>query len=141
MLLPGLKVLNPFYRKYKEQLLYVLFGGLTFLVNLVVFSLFHLSVGWNELVANVAAWVFAVLFAYVTNKIWVFCSRGLSRSETLAELIKFFAGRFLTLVVEEIILFVFISCLHFASMPVKVVGQIVVILLNYIISRLFVFHK
>ena len=141
MHLPGLRVLEPLYRKYKEQLLYVFFGGMTFFVNLAVFAFVHQSMGWNELLANVAAWVVAVLFAYVTNKEWVFCSKGLGKSETLMEMGKFFAGRFLTLVVEEIILFVFITCMHFASMPVKVVGQVVVIVLNYVISRLFVFHK
>lgn len=141
MRLPGLRALEPLYRKYKEQLLYVFFGGMTFFVNLAVFAFVHQSMRWNELLANVAAWVVAVFFAYVTNKEWVFCSKGLGKSATLLEMGKFFAGRLFTLVVEEIILFAFITCMHFASMPVKVVGQVVVIILNYVISRLFVFHK
>ncbi len=137
--LPGLRVLQPFYKKYKEGLLYLFFGACTFVVNIAVYALLTIAAGWNELVANVFAWVLAVLFAYVTNKIWVFCSRCTSGARLAGEIVRFFGGRLFTLVVEEALLFLFITWLQFPGMPVKVVAQIVVIVLNYVISKLFVF--
>lgn len=141
MKLPGLRMLEPFYKKYKEILLYLFFGGLTFVVSIVTYAYFNVVLGINELVANVISWVLAVLFAFVTNRIWVFQAPTHTAGEFVRQMVSFFGGRVLTLVVEELILLVFITVLHFASMPVKVVAQIVVIVLNYIISKLIVFRK
>lgn len=63
---------NPFYTKYKEVLMYLLFGGLTTLVSVGVFALFESHFGLNEHISNVISWLTAVLFAFVTNRIWVF---------------------------------------------------------------------
>lgn len=141
MKLPGLQKPEPLYRKYKEVLLYLFFGGLTFLVSIGSYAGFNVGMGINELIANVISWFFAVAFAYITNKIWVFSTRGLEFATLVREIFKFFGGRVFTLVVEEIILYVFITRLQFNSMLIKVMAQIVVILLNYIISKLFVFKK
>ncbi|MCD8058797.1 MAG: GtrA family protein [Bacteroides fragilis] len=141
MKLPGLRILEPFYKKNKEVLLYLFFGGLTFLVSIGSYAYFNVTIGWNELIANIVSWIFAVAFAYVTNKIWVFSTRNLKVGDLLLEILKFFGGRVFTLVVEELILFVFITRLHFNSILIKVIAQIVVILLNYVISKLFVFKK
>ncbi|MCC8028820.1 MAG: GtrA family protein [Lachnospiraceae bacterium] len=138
---PGLRKLEPFYRKYKEVLLYLFFGGLTFLVSIGSYAGFNIGMGINELIANVISWIFAVAFAYITNKIWVFSTRGLEFGAFLAEIFKFFGGRVFTLVVEEVILYVFITRMQFNSMLVKVIAQVVVIVLNYLISKLFVFKK
>ncbi len=129
------------FRKYREMILYLLFGGLTFLVSIGTYALFNVWMGMNELIANVISWVFAVTFAYITNKIWVFRSRGLDFKATVLEIVKFFGGRIFTLAVEELILFIFITRMHMGSMLVKVVAQVVVIILNYVISKLFVFRR
>ena len=139
MSLPGLRIFEPFYKKNKEVLLYLFFGGLSFIVSVSSDAYFNLVLDLNALIANIFSWILAVIFAFVTNKIWVFCSRNDSFLEFLKEMFSFFAGRLATLGVEEAILLIFITWLSFNSMVVKVIAQIVVILLNYVISKLFVF--
>lgn len=139
MALPVFRMFEPFYKKNKEILLYVLFGGLTFIVSIASYVFFDVTLAMNELVANVLSWILAVLFAYVTNKIWVFDAPTHTMREFVKQIFSFFAGRVATLVVEEVILFVFVTLLAFPSVPVKVVAQVIVIVLNYVISKLFVF--
>lgn len=141
MSLPGLRILEPFYKKNKEILLYLFFGGLSFLVSISSYAYFNLVLSMNELIANIFSWILAVIFAFVTNKIWVFCSKNDSFLDFMKEMLSFFAGRLATLGVEEAILLIFITWLSFNSMAVKVVAQVVVILLNYVISKLFVFKE
>ena len=141
MMLPGLRILNPFYKKNKEVLLYLFFGGLTFLVSVISYAYFNVTLGINELVANIISWVLAVAFAFFTNRIWVFQAPTKTVSQFLMQLIRFFMGRVATLVVEEVILLVFITILGFNSMAVKVIAQVIVIVLNYVISKLVVFRK
>ena len=130
--------LRPFYVKYKEPLLDLFFGGLTTLISIFVFWLFNSPLGLNELVANLISWLLAVLFAFLTNKTWVFQSGGQEKG-FLSLMLSFYAGRLVTLGVEELLLLVFITWLGFNSMAVKIVAQIVVIVLNYVISKLLVF--
>ncbi|WP_296116325.1 GtrA family protein [uncultured Eubacterium sp.] len=141
MHLPGLRIFEKIYKKNKEVLLYLLFGGLTTIVSIGTFAWFNVGMHMNELIANVISWVFAVTFAYVTNKIWVFQSETSGFVAVLEEIAKFFGGRLATLGVEELILFVFISLLHGNSMIVKLIAQVVIVILNYIISKIFVFKN
>lgn len=131
--------LRPFYVKYKEPLLYLFFGGLTTLISIFVFWLFNSPLGLNELVANLISWLLAVLFAFLTNKTWVFQSGGQEKG-FLSLMLSFYAGRLVTLGLEELLLLVFITWLGFNSMAVKIAAQIVVIVLNYVISKLLVFR-
>lgn len=139
MHLPILRILEPFYKKHKEFLLYAFFGGLTFLVSIFSYAFFNITIGINELLANVDSWLFAVLFAFLTNRLWVFDSHTKGKRAFLLQMASFFGGRLITLAVEEAILFVFITLLGFAGMPVKIAAQVIVILLNYIISKRIVF--
>ena len=129
----------PFYVKYKEPLLYLFFGGLTTLISIFVFWLFDDPLRLNELVANLISWLLAVLFAFLTNKTWVFQSGGQEKG-FLSLMLSFYAGRLVTLGIEELLLLVFITWLGFNSMAVKIAAQIVVIVLNYVISKLLVFR-
>ena len=74
MELPGFRIFEPFYKKYKEILLYLFFGGLTMIVSIVSYAICNLTFEINELIANVFSWILAVLFAFFTNRIWVFDS-------------------------------------------------------------------
>jgi len=141
--LMSLKIFGPFlplWQKHREALLYLFFGVLTTAVNMVVFFALN-AAGVNELVSNAAAWVLAVLFAYVTNSIWVFRQKGESAGDKLRQIFSFYAGRVATLLFEEAALYIFITKLSFAVAPVKIAAQIAVIVLNYIISKLLVFTK
>lgn len=126
--------------KYKQILLYLIFGGLSFLVNLSFFFLFNYCLSINELVANVLAWIITVIFVFITNKLWVFSSGKTDFSQTVKEFLLFIAGRIGTLVLEEALLFLLITVAGLNVMLVKIIAQIVVIVLNYIISRLIVFR-
>ena len=87
------------------------------------------------------SWIITVTFAYLTNRTWVFDAATENRKELLNQIWKFFSGRIVTLVIEEAILLVFITWLGLNSMVVKIVAQVVVIVLNYVISKVFVFNK
>lgn len=136
-----LRPLWPFWQKYREVLLYLFFGALTTVISIAVFWLCDRPLGMDALIANIVSWVLAVLFAYVTNAVWVFSSRPETRAEGLRQMLGFYAGRIATLGAEELILLVFVTWLGFDSMIVKIVAQVVVIVLNYVISKLLVFRK
>lgn len=136
MELPILRILNSFYKKNKELLLYLFFGGLTFLVSISSYAVFNIRIGWNALTANIASWILAVAFAYVTNRTWVFESSTDRGSNLIKEITGFVGGRIATLVIEELILFIFITELKMNSILIKIVAQVVVIALNYVISKL-----
>ena len=139
MALPILNIFEPFYKKNKEVLLYLFFGGLTFIVSIATYAVFNVSMGINELIANVMSWVLAVLFAFATNRVWVFQAPTHTITEFLKQMLSFFGGRVVTLVIEEIILLVFITWLGFNSMVVKVIAQVIVVVLNYVISKFWIF--
>lgn len=141
MKLPLLNIFEPFYKKNKEVLLYLFFGGLAFIVSIATYAFFNVTLGINELIANVISWVITVAFAFFTNRIWVFNSPTNGAKEFMSQLISFFGGRVVTLIIEEVILLTFITWLGFPSMIIKVIAQVVVIVLNYVISKLVVFRK
>ena len=138
--LPGLRIFQPFYAAHKEVLLYLFFGGLTTVISIVSFALF-MYLGMDELLANIPSWIIAVMFAFVTNRIWVFRAPTSGAAEFLRQMASFFAGRVATLLMEELILFVFITKLGLWSLGVKIAAQFAVIVAKYVISKLFVFRK
>ena len=118
--------------EFKELVLYTVFGNMTFVISIGAYAIFNVFFGINELIANALAWVFAVLFSYVTNKKWVFKVATPTKTAFLVQMFAFFSGRFITL---------FITLLDYPSMWVKLVAQVVVVVLNYVISKLFVFKN
>lgn len=103
------------------------------------YAVFNIRMGWDALTANIASWILAVAFAYVTNRIWVFESSADSKRGIAREVVSFVSGRIVTLVTEELILLVFVTALEMNSILVKIVAQVVVIALNYVFSKLVVF--
>ena len=135
MELPILRIFNPFYKKYKEMLLYLFFGGLSFIVSIATYACFNVGMGINELIANILSWIITVMFAFLTNRVWVFQSQTDSVQAFIKQMFVFYSGRVITLVVEEAIL------LGFNSILIKVIAQVIVIVLNYVISKLVVFKE
>ena len=140
MSLPVLRIFEPLYRKYKEILLYLFFGVLTTVVSIASYWYFC-RLGLDPLVANVFSWVLAVLFAYITNSIWVFDARPAGLRERLTQMGSFFGGRIATLLMEEGVLLVGIRLLGGNEMAVKIIAQVLVLVGNYLISKFFVFKK
>ncbi len=141
MKLPVLRRLYPFYEKHKEILLYLFFGLCAFIISTGSFSILNVIFGVNELIANVISWILAVLFAFFTNRSWVFRSRTNTAGAFGKQLASFIGARIVTLIIEEAIIFIFITRMGLNSVVVKVVAQIVVIVLNYVFSKWFVFRK
>ena len=133
------KPLRSFCLKYQEYISYLVFGALTTLVNLVIF---YLLVRWmNYLAANVIAWIGAVVFAYIVNKLFVFESERTDPRGLLFEISAFFAARRLSLGLEEGILFLFVEQLGCRAGIVKLFAQILVVVFNYVASKLVIFRK
>lgn len=124
----------------REILLYLVFGGLTTAVGVCSYAAFNLWLGINALIANVLSWILAVLFAFFTNRVWVFAARTETVSEFGRQLVRFFGGRIATLLAEEAILAVFVTWLEFDSIAVKLAAQAAVMILNYVISKWIVFR-
>ena len=122
----------------RELILYVVFGAFTFFVNLISYFFFANLLGINYLISNAIAWFLSVLFAYVTNRRWVFESRS---PNILKEMSLFFGGRIFSGVVDMFLMYAFIDLLAFDGSISKIVVQIIVIVLNYIFSKLIVFKK
>lgn len=133
------KIFEPYYKKNKEILLYLFFGGLAFIISVTSYGICNVYLNINELVANGVSWILAVLFAFVTNRTWVFKVKISGVNNLIKQMISFFGGRVATLIVEEIILLVFVTWLQYNSMAIKIIAQIIVIILNYIISKFWVF--
>ena len=96
-----MKTIKELILKYKELIVYVIFGGLTTVVNLVVFTLSGMVLGDERyLISNIIAWFAAVIFAYITNKLWVFESKSWDIRVLLKEIPSFFAARVLSFLIE-----------------------------------------
>ncbi len=132
-------MLAKLYEKYKVIIMYLIFGVLTTIVSIISYVAFLKVFDDNALLANVFSWIIAVSFAYITNRIWVFDSKNHGFKKVLKEIFSFYAGRFLTLVLEEIILFVGISLLGMDKVFVKLLGQILIVISNYILSKFLIF--
>lgn len=129
------------WQKYREQLLYVFFGGLTTLVNIVAFYLCDTVLHLGTVPATCLAWALSVLFAYATNRRWVFESRVRGARAILREMGSFFLCRLLSGLMDIAIMYVFVDVLHLGSMAVKLASNVLVIIVNYIASKLFIFRK
>ena len=127
--------------KYKSFILYAIFGVLTTIVNVVTYYLFAKVFGCGTAVSTIIAWLVAVLFAYVTNKKWVFDSPSWEKDVLIKELIAFFSCRLLTGLLDLIIMMVFVDVLHFNDLIIKVISNIIVIILNYVASKLVIFNN
>ena len=128
------------FNKCREVLMYLVFGGLTTLVNIVAFFILRkLSV--SVYISNLIAWVVAVLFAFITNKLFVFESKNKSKKENFKEMTSFFGFRVLSLLFDIGFMHLLVSILNIHEMISKILSNILVIILNYIFSKVFIFKK
>lgn len=126
------------YHKNEELWNYLIVGGLTTLVAIVSYGIFNRTFNIHYVPANVLSWILAVIFAYFTNRWIVFRSKNENK---VKEFIKFSSSRVVTLLVETGLLFILIDLIYVDEVISKIIGQIVVLVLNYIISKLIVFKK
>ncbi len=138
------KLIN-IYKKYQEIINYLIVGVLTTLVSIFTYFILSLILDINNnilfILANILSWICAVVFAYITNKRFVFNSATFNRKEEIKVFSLFVSSRITTLLIELIFMFLTVKVLLLNDKISKVIAQIIVIILNYIISKIFVFKK
>lgn len=135
-------MISSLYKKYEEIINYLVIGFLTTVVSLVTYYIFtHTFLDTSAVgiqIANVLSWICAVTFAYVTNRKIVFKSKN---KNIIKEMTNFFGARVFSLLVEMAVMFIMATLLGINDLLSKIVCQVIVIVLNYILSKLFVFKK
>lgn len=128
----------PSIKQYKAIILYILFGILTTMINLVSYTgMIYLH--WNVQLSVILSWFITVLSAYLTNRKWVFNSKATTTAELLHEFFAFLSSRLLTLIIEMAIIWFGVQLLKQNPLVWKLIDNVVVVIFNYIISKLFVF--
>lgn len=128
-------------KKNKSVILYLVFGAGTTFVNIISYYLFYEILHCGNLVSTIIAWFFSVIFAYVTNRKWVFESRATIVKDWIYELISFFGCRIATGVMDTIIMVVAVDYMQQNSMVWKMISNVLVIVINYVASKLIVFKN
>lgn len=123
----------------RETVVYVIAGVMTTAVNMATYYILCYWVLMNHLIANIIAWVVAVTFAYFINAGWVFRDKRATVRDELLKMMKFFLARLFSLGVEEGGLFLFVNLLKLNNMAVKAGLAVIVIVINYVWSKFYVF--
>ena len=136
-------MIKDIYQKYGEIINYLVVGALTVLVTLIIYYgctkwFLNPANSFELQVSNVISWLGAVIFAYFANRKYVFKSQN---TNILKESSKFFTSRILTLVIDMLFMFITVTKLGLNDKIMKLFSNIIVIILNYIISKLYVFIK
>ena len=127
--------------RYRDVIVYLVFGVLTTAVNYIVYLPCYNVLGLSGSASNAIAWVAAVAFAYLTNKPFVFQSRDWSARTVIPELTKFVGCRVGSGVLETAIIFLTVDWLGWNGNVMKLLTSVLVVVLNYIGSKLLVFKK
>lgn len=125
----------------REVITYVIFGVLTTAVNFLAFYLLNDLMRMHYFWANALAWVVAVVFAFVTNKQFVFESKSWKLKSTLKEAIGFTGGRVVTLLLEQGGMLLFVEAIHMNENLAKAILAVIVVILNYVFSKLWIFVR
>lgn len=142
-----MKKIKELFIKYKEIINYLIFGVLTTIVSLatkylLLFTILDAKNGFELQIAVTVSWIVACTFAYITNRIWVFESKS---KQIFKEAIKFYMSRLVTLGLEMLIMFIFVTLLELNSntwvVVWTIVAQVVIIIGNYVLSKLVVFRN
>ena len=125
----------------RETILYVVFGVLTTLINLVAFGLLYNALHWELLAANTTAWLLSVIFAFLTNKLYVSDSKSFEKALLFREAVSFFAARLFSLAVDSLGMWLLVDVIAANSWLAKIVMNVIVIVMNYVLSKLIIFKK
>lgn len=129
------------YKKYEEGINYLIFGFLAFVLNYALYYLFESLLHMNYLVATGLSWLLTVIFAYWTNRTFVFKSKNVSKDSLLKEFSSFIGARIATEFLEMGFMYVAVGVVGINSNIAKLIGQVLVIVSNYFLSKLWIFKK
>ena len=128
-------------KKHKSFIAYGVFGVFTTIVNIVTYNFCYNNLGISNTLSNIAAWILAVTFAYLTNKVWVFDSKSWKWEVLKREVLAFISCRLATGILDIVIMFVCVDILGLHALMMKIISNVLVIILNYIFSKLVIFKK
>ena len=129
------------YKKHEEGFNYLIFGFLAFVLNYFLYFLFADTLSMHYMAATVISWVLTVVFAYWTNRTFVFKSQNKEISAIVKEFISFIGARVATEVLEIVLMYVMVDMLFINDKISKLVCQTIVILANYVLSKIWIFKK
>ncbi|MBO0469621.1 GtrA family protein [Enterococcus sp. DIV0242_7C1] len=129
------------FHKYKEVISYLVFGVATTVVNIVVFFICKDLFGIDYKISNTIGWFLSVLFAFFTNKYFVFASQHVDLRAFFKEMLLFYWYRILSFVIDMALMVLMIEWLHISDFWAKMVTQVVVIVLNYFFSKFLIFKN
>ena len=136
------KTIKGLYFNYKEIVNYLVFGGLATLVNFISYYIFARVIGIDEVISSGLSWLCSVIFAYITNKIFVFESDTKSKRQLLKECVSFFLARIISGILCEVGTFaLMVRVFNINDIFSKIVTQVMVVIVNYIFSKFIVFRK
>lgn len=127
--------------KHKAIIKYGIFGALTTIINIVTYVVCYTYLGISNVVSNVIAWIIACSFAFITNKIWVFESKSMYPRTVIYEVVTFFGCRLATGLMDLVIMYVAVDVHAWNSSLMKCISNIIVIVANYVASRMVIFKK
>ena len=131
---------SEFLKKHRNFLTYTVFGFLASIVNVVTFGYFHNTLKESLLIANTIAWFLSNLFSFVVNKHIVFKTNAHDFVSTFVELLKFFATRIISLIIDNIFMSIGLHLFPHDSIAVKIVDQVFVGILNYLVTSKIFLH-
>lgn len=129
------------FNKYKDVILYLFFGLLTTIINILIYALSTKVLGIEYLASNIISWIISVAFAFFTNKIFVFKSKSNGKILMLKEFLFFYYYRLLSLILEMALLYICVDVLKINDLLMKILTNIIVIVLNYFFSKFLVFKN
>lgn len=129
------------FERYREIINYLIFGVATTVVNIVVFFLFDTILSVPYLIANAIAIILSILFAFFTNKKYVFKSQATSRQDSWEEFVRFVSFRVLSGLFDMLSMWLLVDLLLFGTNLAKILTQFIVVVLNYMFSKFFVFKQ
>ena len=136
-----MKIIIKLMKKYKSFIAYAVFGVFTTVVNIVTYNLCYYQAGLSNTLSNIAAWILAVTFAYLTNKAWVFESRSWKWEVLRSEVPAFISCRLATGIMDLVIMYIMVDIMGWNAMLMKIISNVLVSVLNYIFSKLVIFKK
>ena len=128
--------------RYKELFFYAVFGVGATVINIVSYRVLANTFGKKYfLIANIIAWILAFIFAFITNKLFVFESKSWEAQTAMKEFVGFLSARLATGILDTVLMWLFVSVISLDDTLSKIIINILVIIINYIASKFFIFKK
>ena len=136
-----LKKIADIYRTHISIMRYLIFGVLTTIINIVTYAICYNILNIPNLISNSIAWIISIIVAYLTNRKSVFDSKASTKKEIFVEITSFFISRLITLGLDQAIMYITVDKFRWNNILMKIISNVIVIVANFILSKLVVFKN